>query len=80
VIVARGGRGRSSPATGLSFDVRVWEIRSYEGKRGVTYTVRWTVARRQRSETFKTKALAESFRAELLSAARRGEGFDVETG
>ncbi|MET9019248.1 tyrosine-type recombinase/integrase [Actinopolymorpha sp. NPDC004070] len=42
--------------------------------------MRWTVARTQRRSTFATRALAESFRADLLSAARRGEAFDLQTG
>lgn len=38
------------------------------------------VAGKRCSATFPTKALAESERAALLAAARRGEAFDVETG
>ena len=30
--------------------------------------------------TFKTAALADSFRSDLLSAARKGEAFDTSTG
>ncbi|MEQ7129359.1 tyrosine-type recombinase/integrase [Actinopolymorpha sp. B11F2] len=64
----------------VSYDVKVWSIRTYKGANGTTYTVRWSVAGKARPETFKTKALAESFRAQLLSAARRGEAFDSDTG
>ncbi|MEU8051776.1 tyrosine-type recombinase/integrase [Micromonospora haikouensis] len=63
-----------------TYDVRVWSIDVYEGKRGRTYWVRWAVAGRRNKEPFKTKALAESFRSDLLSAARKGEAFDIESG
>jgi integrase len=65
---------------GTSYDVRVWKISTYQGKRGRTYTVRWEVEGERKRSTFKTRALAESFRAELLAAARSGQAFDVETG
>jgi len=63
-----------------SYDVRIWKIRTYKGRRGTTYTVRWTVAGQEWSDTFKTYALADSARGELLAAARIGEAFDVATG
>ncbi|MCD0482790.1 site-specific integrase [Streptacidiphilus sp. ASG 303] len=63
-----------------TYDVRIWRIRPYKGKRGTTYTVRWVVASEEKRETFATEALADSFRSELVSAARKGEAFDVETG
>jgi integrase len=61
-------------------DVRVWAIGARKGRRGVSYDVRWGVAGKQRRASRKTRALADSFRAELLSAARRGEPFDVASG
>jgi hypothetical protein len=42
--------------------------------------VRWMVGRKEWHESFTTRALAESFRAELLSLARQGEPFHVATG
>ena len=63
-----------------SFDVHFWKIRSYKGKRGKTYTVRWTVAGVTHPETFKTKALADSRLADLRTYARNGVAFDVSTG
>jgi hypothetical protein len=63
-----------------SFDVHFWKIRSYKGKRGKTYTVRWTVAGVTHPETFKTQALADSRLAELRTYARNGVAFDVTTG
>jgi hypothetical protein len=52
----------------------------YRGKRRTTYRVRWSVAGKPRKDSRSTRALADGFRAELLSAARRGEPFDVVTG
>jgi integrase len=43
--------------------------------------VRWKVADKPPfSETFRTKALADNFRAKLLRAVQAGEEFDTETG
>jgi hypothetical protein len=69
--------GDASPE---SFDVHFWKIRSYKGRQGRTYTVRWTVAGVTHPETFKTQALAESRLAELRTHARNGMAFDVTTG
>ncbi|MCB5911049.1 tyrosine-type recombinase/integrase [Streptomyces pinistramenti] len=66
--------------TDRSFKIRFYDTEVYEGKRGTTHTVRWSVNGRRRGETFKTGALAESFRATLLVAANNGEPFDLETG
>ena len=63
-----------------SYDVRVWKTKVYNGQRGTTYYVRWTVDGREWTEPFKGKALADSFRSDIVSAARRGEAFDVATG
>lgn len=63
-----------------TYDVRIWSIQKYTGRRGTTYTVRWGVAGKQRRNTFATKALADSFRADLVSAQRKGEAFAVDTG
>ena len=62
-----------------SYDVRFWQIETRKGKT-VTYRVRWVVAGQRFSDSFTTKELAESHRAKLRAAARRGEGFDTESG
>jgi integrase len=62
-----------------SYDVRFWQIETRRGKT-VTYRVRWVVAGRRFSDSFTTKELAESHRAKLRAAARRGEGFDTSSG
>lgn len=62
-----------------SFDVRVWEIRKRQGRRR-PYELRWIVAGQEMSRSFATKALANGLRLELVSAQRRGEAFDEDTG
>ena len=62
-----------------TFEVRFWAIETRKDRRA-PYRVRWLVAERRFGESFLTMALAESFRAQLITAARRGEGFDTETG
>ncbi|MEU3274524.1 integrase [Saccharomonospora sp. NPDC006951] len=67
----------------LSYEVRVWGLKPRKTKDGkvTSYGVRWKIAGRplfQRS--FKAKAAADSFRADLLSAQRKGEAFDTKSG
>ena len=59
-------------------DIRVFAIRRRPGRKALE--VRWRVAGRDRSRSFVTRALADSYRAELVRAARRGTGFDPGTG
>ncbi|WP_199441696.1 tyrosine-type recombinase/integrase [Umezawaea beigongshangensis] len=66
--------------TDTSYDVRIYAIDVYKGKRTTTHWVRWSVDRIPSKKAFRTAALANSFRASLLSAANRGEAFDRETG
>ena len=63
-----------------TYDVRIWSTQEKVGARGKTYVVRWRVAGRRWKATFKTAALADSFRSDLLAAARKGEAFDTGTG
>lgn len=65
---------------GISYDVRIWGIEIYRGTKVTTYTVRWKVGLRRWRRSFRIAAQADSFRAELLAAARRGEAFATETG
>lgn len=62
-----------------SYDVRFWKVEVRKDRR-VPYRVRWVVAGRSFSDSFVTMALAESFRSQLIAAARAGEGFDPDTG
>jgi len=63
-----------------SFDVRIWAIRITKGAKKTTYTVRWVVGPKPHTKTFSTKALAESHRSDLVTAAARGEAFDIDSG
>jgi integrase len=71
-VTSRGGIPVSS------FDVRVFAIRRRPGRK--TFEVRWRVAGRDRSRSFMTRALADSYRAELVRAARKGLAFAPGTG
>lgn len=60
-----------------SHDVRFWEIRpnksQKDGKPVVrSYTVRWTVAGREKSKTFERKAQAVRHLGNLVQAADKG--------
>jgi len=61
------------------FDVGIYAIRRRPGRRR-PYEVRWRAAGRVRSRSFLTRALADSYRAELVRAARTGLEFDPATG
>ena len=63
-----------------TYDVRIWKTERCHGQRGTTYKVRWVVAGRQRKKSFQAKALADSFRSELMAALRKGQPFDTTTG
>src|SRR5262245_12392637 len=63
-----------------TYDVRIYKTEVWKGKWTTTYYVRWKAGVRPWKEPFKTRALADSFRSELVAAARRGEAFDVTTG
>jgi hypothetical protein len=54
-----------------SYDVRVYKTEVDRGKKANTYWVRWLVAGRRFKEPFRTHALADSFRSDLVSAQRR---------
>ncbi|SOE65690.1 Phage integrase family protein [Streptomyces sp. OV198] len=62
-----------------SLDVKIWGVRKRASKRS-SYDVRWSVASKVFSETFRTKALADHYRTKLMRAARDGEEFDDATG
>ncbi|NYI99575.1 integrase [Nocardioides thalensis] len=63
-----------------SFDVRIWKTETYARKSGKGYRVPWRVETKRFSRAFQTASLAESFRASLVTAARKGEAFIVESG
>jgi integrase len=59
-----------------SFDVRIWavEVRTRSSR------VRWVVAGRPFSESFATSGLADAFRSQLVTLARKGEPFNTDSG
>jgi integrase len=65
--------------TPASYDVRFWKIEE-RGYAQARWRVIWLVAGRRFTKTFVARALAESFRAELVGAARDGQSFDIDTG
>jgi integrase len=67
----------SRPTT---YDVRVWKIEQVKTKTGASHKVVWLVAGRRWKKSFKTAAAADGFRSEIVSAQRRGEAFDVQSG
>jgi hypothetical protein len=62
-----------------AFDVRIYTIRRRKNKRR-PFEVRWQAAGRVRSKSFLTRGLADSYRAELVRAARQGLEFEPTTG
>jgi integrase len=65
----------------ITYDVRIWKTSVYRGKKVTTYTVRWVTGNvRPWGEPFRTSAQAESFRSALMSAAKTGEAFRLDTG
>lgn len=57
-----------------AFDVRIHAIRRRPDRRR-PFEVRWHAAGRARSRSFITRGLADSYRAELIRAARKGLDF-----
>lgn len=64
--------------TEWSYTVRIWGIRKRDYRK--PYQLRWKVGDQPHSESFLTMGLAESRRAQLITAARAGEPFDVASG
>lgn len=64
-----------------SYKVKVWAIVARKRAKGTAYWVRWKVEEEIKWEgPFPRKALADSFRSDLLAALNRGELFDIDTG
>ncbi|OIJ96513.1 site-specific integrase [Streptomyces sp. MUSC 14] len=64
--------------TEWSYTVKIWAIRKRDYRK--PYQVRWKVGTNPHAESFLTLGLAESRRAQLITAAREGEPFDVDSG
>src|SRR6266487_2878547 len=72
-------RGARRRVTDTSYDVRFWKIEIRPDRRS-PYRVVWLVAGQRFSQSFRTRALADSFRAQLVTSASKGEAFDVGSG
>jgi integrase len=64
----------------MTYNVRIRKTKIYKGARVTTYYVRWAVDGRDVKEPFRNAAQAESFRSDLVAAARKGEAFYVDSG
>ena len=62
------------------FDVRIHAMRRRRNRPRRPFEVRWHAAGRARSRSFATRALADSYRAELVRATRQGLEFSPGTG
>jgi integrase len=63
----------------LTYDVRIWGIRDRNSK-SAPFQLRWRVGDTKHQAPFMTHTLADARRAQLMSALRKGEQFDTETG
>jgi len=59
-----------------SYNVQIWNTEGRKNAAGkiTSYRVRWRVENQDHRQAFKTSAHAESFRSELLTAARKCPG------
>jgi len=62
-----------------TYNLKIWSIREIKGRNRSTYQIRWLVNGVEIAETSQTRALAESHRAELVSAQWRGTGHGTTT-
>ncbi|MBM7167168.1 tyrosine-type recombinase/integrase [Streptomyces sp. G44] len=63
-----------------SLDVRFYPIETNKRAKGNSYTVRWKVAHKKHSKTYKKSAVADDERSKLMAAHRKREPFDIELG
>ncbi|MEU8524267.1 tyrosine-type recombinase/integrase [Streptomyces sp. NPDC048629] len=64
--------------TEWSYTGRIWSIRKRPYRK--PFQLRWQVGTRPHSESFLTRGLAESRRAQFVTAAREGEPWDIDSG
>lgn len=65
---------------GTTYNVRIWAVRQRKDRGQSSAELRWKVGDTPHSQTFATKTLADSRRAQLLTAVNAGEPFDEATG
>ena len=64
----------------LTYDVKIWQIETRKWQSKTSYRVVWFVDKERWTDKFETFSLADGFRSDLVTAARKGEAFDTETG
>ena len=64
----------------ITYDVRVYKTDVYKGAKVTTYWVRWKCGGVRQKEPFRHSGQAESFRSKLITAAKEGKAFSLETG
>lgn len=64
--------------TNWSYTVRIWKIRKRPYRK--PYQLRWQVGTTPHAESFLTLGLAESRRAQFITATRNGEPWDADSG
>ncbi|MFI6325500.1 tyrosine-type recombinase/integrase [Nonomuraea sp. NPDC050556] len=60
--------------------MKLGDIQHRSDRPTAAYIVRWTVARKPKSKSFRTKGLANAFLSNLRQATKAGEAFDLATG
>ncbi|MEU9334427.1 site-specific integrase [Streptomyces sp. NPDC048290] len=63
-----------------SYKVVIWNLSVNRSAKKPTHVVRWSVDGEPFNDSYKTRPLADRFRAKLLRAADKGEPFDTVTG
>ncbi|WP_431781567.1 tyrosine-type recombinase/integrase [Streptomyces chumphonensis] len=63
----------------LTYDVRIYSIETRKN-RPKPFRIRWLVGEQKHSKSYAVKAQADGRRSELMSAVRKGEQFDQDTG
>ncbi|MFF3743574.1 tyrosine-type recombinase/integrase [Streptomyces kronopolitis] len=63
----------------LTFEFKIYAIRE-RPQYPKPFQLRWKVGQKPHAQSFVTRTLADGRRAQLMTAAQRGEQFDVETG
>ena len=56
---------------GITYNVRIYKTKVYNGKKVTTHYARWMVDGREWKEPFRNAAQADSFRSSLLTAAAK---------
>ncbi|GAT67812.1 integrase [Planomonospora sphaerica] len=64
----------------ITYNVRVYKTEIYKGAKVTTYYVRWKTDSKPWKKAFRNRAQSETYRSGLVTAARTGEAFSLDTG